>query len=189
VAESLIVAGFLALVFGAVVTADALRRKGDEKDPEQPTFVERDRAKSEANMAAPVTEADEADAAPLVAYVVEIGTDELPLVHPPVRRHRVDKPPSRQQLAVMRNRALAPARAFDADPLGAPIPGRHRLASPVDFGEQAERWFTPAVEAPPRTFPDLPAEPAEWALGGFTAEWTKADVERMVAEAKAGADR
>jgi hypothetical protein len=181
--ESLIAAAFLVLAFGAVVTADALRRRGDEKDPEQPVFVERDRAKSEAQMAAPVSDADEEAAAPLVAYVVEIGTDELPIVHPPVRRRRVDKPPSPRQQAAMRARALAPVRAFDADPLGAPIPGQHRAEEPALFEAEAERWFAPALAAAP-AFPDLPAEPPSFDLEGPTGVFPKDWIAQVMAAAE-----
>jgi hypothetical protein len=155
-------------------------------DMDAPMNVERERAKSEAAMAAPVSDADEEAAAALVAYVVEIGTDELPLVQPAVRRRRVDKPPSPRQQAAIRARALAPVRAFAADPLAAPIPGQHRAEEPRLFDAEAERWFAPALAATP-TFPDLPAEPPAWHLESFTQGWTKADVARMVAEQKASA--
>jgi hypothetical protein len=156
-------------------------------DMDAPMNVERERAKSEAAMAAPVSEADLAEAAPLVAYVEEIGTNELPIVRPAVRRRRVDKPPSARQQAAIRARALAPVHAFAADPLAAPIPGQHRAEEPALFAAEAERWFAPSLDEAPRLFPDLPAEPPAWHLESFTQGWTKADVDRMVAKAKAGA--
>lgn len=153
-------------------------------DMDAPMNVERERAKSEAEMAAPVSDADEEAAAPLVAYVVEIGTDELPIVRPPVRRRRVDKPPSLRQLAAIGARAAAPARAFAADPLAAPIPGQHRAEEPLLFESEAERWFAPALEAAPRAFPDLPAEPKEWALEGPTGVFPKDWIAQVMAAAE-----
>jgi hypothetical protein len=89
----------------------------------------------------------------------------------------------------MRARQMAPVRQFEADPLAAPIPDLHDVAEPVLFGTAVEEWFSPALEPVSVPFPELPAEPEAWKLGGFTAEWTAADVARLVAEAKAEASR
>jgi hypothetical protein len=164
VAELIAVAGFLVLLVGGIVATDALRRKGDEKDPERPVFVERDRAKSEAQMAAPVSEADEEAAAPYVAYVEEIGTNEFPTL------------------------------AFDADPLGAPIPDGYVIEDEAYFNDVTAKWlaaFTWTAEAaPPVPLSSVQVvEPEPFEVMGFTQSWTTADVQRMVAKAKSGANR
>jgi len=71
----LIITGLVVLGVGGTVAFDALRRPGDQRDPEQPRNVEKLRAHSEAEAAAPVSEADEAEAAQLVD---EISTGEFP---------------------------------------------------------------------------------------------------------------
>jgi hypothetical protein len=101
--------------------------------------------------------------------VVEWRTAEQPVVST-VRRRHLYRPPSQRQLAAMRARRMAPVREFAADPLSAP------LAGPL----------APAVIA--ASVPVSPA-PQPWFLESFTTGWTKADVDRMVAQAKAEASR
>lgn len=177
----LITGGLLLILAGFVVFRP---RKVMAGDMDAPMNVERSRARSGGVVPIEITEADVAEAAPLVAFVEEIGTDELPIVHQ-VRRRRTIRRPSRRQLRAARLRA---ARAFAADPFAAVVPDWRRLAAPVDFEEQAGRWFAPAVES--RTFPERPAEPV-YDLESFTESWTRADVDRMVAdyEAREAANR
>jgi len=96
---------------------------------------------------------------------VEYVTAEQPAVST-VRRRHLYRPPSQRQLDRIRARRLKPVQDFRADPLSAP------LAGPL----------APAVIAA-----SVPVSPAPWLLESFTQGWTKADVERMVAEAKAAA--
>lgn len=112
-------------------------------------------------------------------------TDEYPVV-PVVRKRHVYRPPSQRQLDAARARLLAPVRHFAADPLAAPIPGRHRFEEPELFGGAVEEWFARKAEP---AFPTLPAEPEPWLLGGFTDTWSVGDVARMVERAKAEASR
>lgn len=157
VAVAVLGAGLLAYV---LVMA---RRRTMTGDMEAPMDLERHRAKSEAEMAAPVSEADDEDAAELVAYVEKIGTGELPLVV-----------------------------AFDADPLGAPIPEDRYITEPEHFNDVTAHWLSLFTWSPSSTVPLTSvqvSEPPPFELESFTQGWTTADVERMVAEAKAEASR
>lgn len=149
-AEFAIALGAVALGVLAIVGYDAFRRPGDERDPEQPHNVARGSAQSEAEAAAPVSEMDEEAAAPLLAYVEEIGSGELP------------------------------ALAFDADPLGAPIPAGLPVAAPAEFIDTTANWLscfawptTPAPSVPLSSVqvcePDR-FEP-EGPTGVFPADW------------------
>lgn len=161
----LIVTGLLVLGVGSVIAADALRRPGDERDPEQP-HNPLTRADYEAEAAAPVSEVDEAAAAPLLAYVEEVGTGEFPSL------------------------------AFDADPLGAPIPDDHHPAEPAFFVEAVAGRFShqfsawPAAPALPLSSVQVP-DPDPFEAEGFTRGWTREQLAAVLAqaEAKAGASR
>lgn len=100
--------------------------------------------------------------------VEQFRTAEQPIVTP-VRRRSVQRPPSQRQLDVIRARRLKPRQDFAADPLSAPLAGP--LAAPVLLSS-VRSW-----------------EPEPWHLESFTQGWTSADIERLVAEAKAGAVR
>lgn len=112
-------------------------------------------------------------------------TAELPIVHVVHRRH-THRRPVRWQRVAARRRTL---RGFHADPLAAPVPAQHRVEEPVLFGAWLEDWFRrPAALGPASTpFPEPPAEPEPWDLESFTQGWTRDDIARMVADAKAGA--
>lgn len=183
--ETLTVAGLLAVALFALLMLTR-PRKTMAGDMDAPINVERGRSRSEAEMAAVdtqvLTEADAGEAAALVTHFRELATDEQPLVQL-VRRRAAYRGPVRWQRVAARRREL---RGFTGDPLAAAIPGRHRVEEPVMFGESVERWFAPQLAAAP-AYPQLPAPPEEWSLGGFTDQWTTADVARMVAEAKAAA--
>jgi hypothetical protein len=157
VRDLILMAGGACLIVAALVLLRP--RKTLAGDMDAPMDVERHRAKSEAEMAAPVTEADEEAAAPLVAYVEAVGTNEFPNL------------------------------AFDADPLGAPIPEGHLVAEPEFFTAVTADWLSvfswhPASRVPLASVQVAEPEPVE--IEGFTQSWTRADVERMVAKAKAG---
>lgn len=162
----LIVTALLVLGVGSVIAADALRRPGDERDPEQVHNADRGRANSEAAAAAEVSDVDELAAAPLLAYVEEIGTGEFP------------------------------ALAFDADPLGAPIPDDHHPAEPAFFVEAVAGRFShqfsawPAAPALPLSSVQVP-DPDPFEVEGFTRGWTREQLAAVLAqaEAKAGASR
>lgn len=138
----------------------------DEVDPEAPRFIERRRAASEAAAAADVvlSEAEVAEVAELHEYFQEIGTGEQFLV-----------------------------LAFDADPLSAPIPDDRAQAEPAlfeDVWKERLSLFTwsPPTSAVPLVSVQVP-EPESFELESFTRGWKRSDIERMVAEAKAGASR
>lgn len=151
------------VVLGAGVVAWILvgaiaRRRTFAGDMDTPMRLEHARAKSEAEMAAPVSEAEEEEAAPLVAFVEEIGTDD----------------------------------AFNADPLGAPIPEGHQRAEAAEFKSITEEWFAafawPASPAPTVSISSVQiSEPDPYDLEGPTGVFPKDWIDRMVAEAKAGA--
>lgn len=159
----LVIAGFAAVGVAALMTYDALRRPGDVRDPEQP-HNPRTREDYEAEVAKPLAPADEAEAAPHVAFVEKIGTGEFPTL------------------------------AFDADPLGAPIPDGY-LVEPEAFFNYlaADRLSAFTWTAAPGTTVALSSvqvvEPSPYELESFTQSWTRAQVERMVAGAKAKASR
>jgi hypothetical protein len=148
----LIVASILTLGVGALIAADALRRPGDERDLEA-THTPLTRADYEAEAAAPVSDVDEAAAAPLLAYVEEIGTGEFP------------------------------ALAFDADPLGAPIPETVKPADPALFNASAAAWLLPAWP----TAPSMPlssvqlSEPEPFEPESFTRGWTREQLAQVLA--------
>jgi hypothetical protein len=107
---------------------------------------------------------DEAEIAELRAFVEEIGSGEFPSL------------------------------AFDADPLGAPIPSGHALALPVDWHDATAAWLSAFTwAATPGTTVALSSvqvvEPTPLDLESFTVSWTRADIPRMVAKAKAEAGR
>lgn len=169
--DLLIALGILALLGVGVYVVQRVRKSGtevkDERDPEQPRNVDRGHARSEAEAAKdePLSPAEEEEAAELVAYFEEIGTGE--------------------QLMVM---------AFDVDPLSAPIPEDRTVSEPDLFDEVTAGWLS-LFTWTPVTDPVVPfssvqiSEPEPFESMGFTQGWTTADVERMVAEAKAGASR
>lgn len=169
--DFLIALGILALLGVGVYVVDRVRKSGtevkDERDPEQPRNVERGHARSEAEAAKdePLSPAEAEEAAELVAFLDEIGTGEQPLV-----------------------------LAFDADPLTAPIPDDRAVADPDLFDEVTAGWLS-LFTWTPVTDPVVPfssvqiSEPEPFESMSFTKGWTTADVERMVAEAKAGASR
>jgi hypothetical protein len=148
-----IVSGVAVAVLLFVIVADALRRPGDERDPEQPHNADRARSSSEAAAAAPISDVDEQAAAPLLAYVEEIGSGEFP------------------------------ALAFDADPLGAPIPETVQHADPALFNVSAAAWLLPAWP----TAPTVPlssvqvAEPDPLLLDGPTVVWTQDWIAQVLA--------
>lgn len=156
-------------------------RKTLAGDMDAPMDLERHRAKSEAAMAAPVSEADAEAAAPLVAYVEEVRTGELPLVRPP-RRVLVRRPLGarlaaeerlRRREAAWRAEQAASAAAWDADPLVAAVPDKHHGALPVEYLTAAVDLLAPALPTTYSSmpFPEPPREPEPWLLDGFTGEW------------------
>lgn len=168
------------------------QRVRDERDPEAPRNVERGRAASEAAAAAPahapLSDADAAEVAELHGYFQEIGTGEHPkMPAPTLRRRHVQRPPSERQLTAMRVRALAPVRHFEANPLAAPIPGRHRFEEPALFADAAVDWFSSSM--PPETaaaaYPALPADPDPWLLDGPTGVWSVGWIDSVLAKAEA----
>lgn len=152
----LIVSGIFAAGFTAVIVADAFRRPGDERDPEQPHNTDRARSSSEAAAAAPVSDVDEEAAAPLLAYVEEIGSDEFPVV------------------------------AFAADPLTEPIPLDHPIALPAEYHDVwAERlsafaWPTAPTPAVPLSSVQV-CEPDPLNLEGPTAVWSRDWIAQVLA--------
>ncbi len=156
---------FAAVVLGAGVLAYLLvlaRRKTFAGDMAAPMDLEKARAGSEAEMTAPISKADAAAAAPLIAFVKEIGTGEQRLVS-----------------------------AFDADPLSAPIPEGRHVAEPALFNHVTAEWlslftWSPRAAALPISSVHVP-EPEPLELESFSVEWTTGDIARMVAEATAAA--
>lgn len=145
----LILAGAALVFFGVVVLRRP--RKTLAGDMDTPMDVERQRAKSEAQMAAPVSEADEEAAAPYVAYVEEIGTEEFPTL------------------------------AFDADPLGAPIPEGHLVAEPEFFTAVTADWLSVFSWTAPSRVPLVSVQVAEpeaveieGPTGVFSKDWIDA---------------
>jgi hypothetical protein len=139
-----IVAGIVTLGIGALIAADALRRPGDERDLEA-THTPLTRADYEAETAAPVSDQDEAAAAPLLAYVEEIGSGEFP------------------------------ALAFLVDPLSAPLPDDVPHADPALFNASAAAWLLPAwPTAPTVPLSSVQVcEPDPLNLEGPTAVWSR----------------
>jgi hypothetical protein len=172
---TLTVAGLIAVALFALLLLTR-PRKVMAGEMEAPMDLERGRAKSEAAMTAPLSEADATAAAPLVAFVEEIGTDELPIVIP-VRRRKGYRKPVRWQIVAARRRVLY---GFGADPLAAAIPGRHRVEEPVLFDDQTLRWFSLALP-----FPELPAEPVALPPLDFTGEFRRSDLIKMLEGADA----
>lgn len=93
-------------------------------------------------------------------------TDEQPVIEP-VRRRTVMRRPARWQRVAAARVAVALDRA--ADPLRGPLRGP--LAAPVVLS--SVRF----------------SEPAPWHLESFTTGWTRAEMDALVAEAKAMAGR
>ncbi len=155
----------LAILGGALLCYILVKpRKVLAGEMDAPIDIERQRAKSEAAMAAPITEEDEEEAAPLVAYVEEIGSGEFPSL------------------------------AFDADPLGERIPDGYVMEEEAFFHHlAATRLSAFTWAAAPGTTVALSSvqvvEPAPLELESFTASWTAVEVARMVAKAKAEASR
>lgn len=138
----------------------------DERDPEQPRNVERGHARSEAEAAKdePLSPAEQEEAAELVAFLDEIGTDEFPML------------------------------AFDVDPLTAPIPDDRAVADPSLFDEVTAGWlslFTWTLPAEPAvSFSSVQiSEPAPLELDSFTTGWTRSEMDAILARGKAGASR
>jgi len=188
VVETLTVAGVIAVALFALLMLSR-PRKVMAGEMTEPMNLERNRAKSEANMAAAetqvLTEADAGEAAVLVGHFRDLPTDEQPLVTP-VRRHTGHRRPVRWQRVAARRRVV---RGFATDPLGAAIPGRHRRAEPVEHMSMALAWFTtPAIEA--SRFPELPAEPEPLPPLDFTGEFHRSDLFALLAAAdEVGAQR
>lgn len=106
--------------------------------------------------------------------VVEYRTADQPVVPQPVRRRHVYKPPSPRQIA-------ATERAFAADPLYAPIPGRHRMEEPELFAERIEEWFAPVVAPSSAPFPVRPQEPEPLELEGPTGVFPRDWIQQVMA--------
>jgi len=167
--DFLIALGILVLLGVGMYVVDRVCKSGtevkDERDPEQPRNVDRGHARSEAEAARdePLSPAEEEEAAELVAFLDEIGTGELPLV-----------------------------LAFDADPLSAPIPDDRPVAEPDLWNDVTASWLSrftwtlPAEPAVPFSSVQIP-EPAPLELEGFTASWTRAEMDAILAKGKAGA--
>jgi hypothetical protein len=170
-ADVLIAIGILVLLGVGVAVAVRVRKSGtevkDERDPEQPRNVDRGHARSEAEAARdePLSQAEEEEAAELVAYFEEIGTGE--------------------QLMVM---------AFDIDPLAAPIPDDRPVAEPDLWNDVTAGWLSrftwthPTEPAVPLTSVPL-SEPEPFEPEGFTTGWTKAEMAAILARGKAGVSR
>jgi len=128
----------------------------------------RDRAAYEAEIAKVerdrLSAKDEAEVAELRAFVEEIGSGEFPSL------------------------------AFDADPLGAPIPDGYVVEPEAFFNHlAATRLSAFTWTATPGTTVALSSvqvvEPSPYELESFTQSWTRAEVERMVAGARQAASR
>lgn len=138
----------------------------DERDPEQPRNVDRGHARSEAEAAKdePLSPAEQEEAAELVAFLDEIGTDEFPML------------------------------PFDVDPLTAPIPEDRGYAEPDLFNDVTAGWLSmftwtaPTDAVVPFSSVQI-SEPAPLELDGFTASWTRAEMDAILAKGKAGASR
>ena len=151
----LVSATAVVLAIGALMAYDALRRPGDERSPEQP-HNPRTRADYEAEVAAPVAAVDEVAAAPLVAFVEKIGTDEFPTL------------------------------AFDADPLGECIPDGYVMESETFFNDlAATRLSAFTWTATPGTTVALSSvqvvEPAPFELEGPTGVFSRDWIEKAMA--------
>jgi hypothetical protein len=158
----LIAATAFALGIGALMAYDALRRPGDERSPEQP-HNPRTRADYEAEVAAPVAAVDEVAAAPLVAFVEKIGTDEFPTL------------------------------AFDADPLGECIPDGYVMESETFFNDLAATrlsafTWTAAERSTVALSSVQVVEPAPIDLESFTGSWTRAEFAALAARAETKAE-
>jgi hypothetical protein len=161
VAEFSWAAAILVLLGGVYVLTRP--RKTMAGDMDAPMDLERNRARSEAEMAAPVSDADEEAAAPLVAYVEEIGTGEFPTL------------------------------AFAADPLGAPIPDGHLVEEEAFFHDLfADKISAFTWAATPGTTVALSSvqvvEPAPIDLESFTGSWTRAEFAALAARAETKAE-
>lgn len=97
--------------------------------------------------------------------VVEWRTAEQPVVST-VRRRHLYRPPSQRQLDRMRARQLAPRKAFEADPLSAP------LAGPL---------------APAVIHASVPVSPAPFQLEGPTGVFPRDWIAQVMARAEAKA--
>jgi hypothetical protein len=127
---------------------------------------ERGRRRSRAEMTAgrhrPMSTVDVRWAAEAEQAAEVWRTDEQPLVS--VRRRHTYRPPTPRQLARMRARQTAPARAFAADPLTAP------LAGPL---------------APSAVIPSMPhVEPAPFVSEGPTGVFDRQWIARILEESR-----
>lgn len=155
------------VVLGAGVVAYVLvgaRRKTFTGDMDVPMNVERQRARSEADMAAAetdvLTEEEAAAVAEFTGFVEEVRSDEYPIVHR-VRRRYVRRDLGRR-LAVQERHRKAYAEAWSEfladDPLTAPLPLVHKPA--------------PVLSSVPKTLPT-------WDLESFTQDvWKASDFAR-----------
>lgn len=158
-----IASGVVVLAVVAVVVFDALRRPGDQRDPEQPSNIERLRPQSKAAMAAPVSDADEQAAAELVSFVEEVSTGGFPSL------------------------------AFDADPLGAPIPDGHVVEAETFFNDLAAdrlsafTWTAAARETVALSSVPVPHVPEvdPFALEGPTGVFGRDWMAQVMAKAEA----
>lgn len=127
--------------------------------------TERRRAKAivaaTARRHAPLSDEEQEHAEEIHAIVEEYRTGELPKVVEPRRPSVRDVARKYRRPAKHAARKVPKSKRFD--PLTSPMPVTEK-----------------AVMLPARA-------PQPWDLGGFTDQWTTADVERMVAQAKAGA--
>lgn len=154
-ADWVIVVGVVAVIVAACLMFRP--RKTLAGDMDAPINVEKQRARSEAAMAAPVSEADAEAAAPLVAFVEKISTDEFPDL------------------------------AFDVDPLTAPLPAAHEQEDAALFnGVVAAAWFSQAWPTGPSVpFSSVqvvePGPPEPFALEGPTGVFSKDWIEQVMA--------
>lgn len=167
--EFLIALGILILLGVGVAL---VVRKGGTEEEHRDAPADRphpDRVAYEAEVAKAehdhLSEAEAAEVADFEAFVEEIGTGE--------------------QLLVL---------AFDADPLAAPIPEDRGFAEPDLFHDVTAAWLSRFVWTLP-TEPAVPfssvqiSEPEPYESVSFTRGWTRAQIEDMVAGAKAEASR
>jgi len=157
---TLAITAVLILGIGSVIVADAFRRPGDARDPEQP-HNPLTRADYEAETAAPVSEVDEAAASQLLAYVEKVGTGEFPSL----------------AFAADPLGAPIPADHRFADPT---------LFNVSAAAWLLPAW--PTAPLLPLTSVQI-ADPDPFDVESFTRGWTREQIAALVANAKAGASR
>lgn len=168
--DVLIASAILGLLVGAlfVLNRKSGTKEKDEVDAEAPRNVEKSRAHSEAEAAkdAPLSPAEEEEAADLVAFLDEIGTGEQRMVF-----------------------------AFDVDPLTAPIPEDRAVAEPDVFNDVTANWLSmftwtpaPAAALPLSSVQISEPAPADpLALETFTTGWSRSEMDAILAKGKAAA--